>query len=109
MPGINQSNLANILVPNFDSVDLAAVADTYKSRYWAMRFAQVLTEAAKLLVESLIEGQVTESQLIAAQQALEAGDDSLDRAILARRRRGRAPVPEPGPALRPPGARETGD
>ncbi len=84
MPGINQGNLANILIPNFDAVDLAAVAAAYKSRYWAMRFAQILTEAAKRLVEALIEGQITEAQLIDAQQALEATDDSLDRAILAR-------------------------
>ncbi len=50
----------------------------------ATETASLLTAAAKLLVESLIEGQVTESQLIDAQQALEAGDDSQDRAILAR-------------------------
>ena len=46
--------------------------------------ANSLAVSAKLLVESLIDNQLTESQLIAAQQALEAGDDTLDRAILAR-------------------------
>jgi type I restriction enzyme, S subunit len=50
----------------------------------AVEAASQLTTAAKLLVEALIEGQLTESDLIAAQQALEAGDDGPDRAILAR-------------------------
>lgn len=49
--------------------------------YWYSRY---LTTAAKLLVEALIEGQLTEAQLIAAQDSLQASDDSLDRAILAR-------------------------
>ncbi len=46
--------------------------------------ASKLTDVAKALVEALIEGQISETQLIEAQQALEAGDDSLDRAILTR-------------------------
>lgn len=43
-----------------------------------------LTQASKFLVEALIEGQITESQLIEAQQALEEGDNSKDRAILSK-------------------------
>ncbi|MCY9815583.1 hypothetical protein, partial [Aeromonas caviae] len=43
-----------------------------------------LTVTAKLLVEDLIEGQITEAQLIAAEQALQAGNDTLDRKILSR-------------------------
>jgi hypothetical protein len=44
----------------------------------------MLVKTSQLVVEALIEGQITEAQLIDAQQALDAGDDSLDRAILAR-------------------------
>lgn len=43
-----------------------------------------LTRSAKTLVEALIEGQLTEQQLIQAQQALEDGDNSLDQAILSK-------------------------
>ncbi|MCM1984760.1 hypothetical protein [Lyngbya confervoides] len=40
--------------------------------------------AAKLLVEALIEGKLSEADLKAAQEGLEQGDSTLDRAILAR-------------------------
>lgn len=43
-----------------------------------------LTQSAKTLVEALIEGQLTEQQLIQAQQALEDGDNSLDQAIISK-------------------------
>ncbi len=45
---------------------------------------QRLTNAAKLLVEALIEGQLTEAELIVAEQALQVGNDQLDRCIFNR-------------------------
>ena len=48
-----------------------------------IRAAQRLTNAATQLVEHLIEGKLSEADLIAAQKALDAGDRSGDRAILA--------------------------
>jgi type I restriction enzyme S subunit len=60
------------------------IASTVRDVISARRSGSGLTTAAKLLVEALIEGQLTESDLIAAQQALEAGDEGPDRAILAR-------------------------
>lgn len=50
----------------------------------ACEVAAQLTHAAKLLVEALIEGQVTEAELIAAEQTLQAGSDQLDRRVLNR-------------------------
>lgn len=50
----------------------------------AVEFSQKLTSCAKILVEALIEGQLTERQLIEAQQALEDGDNSLEQAILSK-------------------------
>ena len=52
----------------------------------AKKIAFALTRSAKTLVESLIEGQLTEQQLIQAQQALEDGDNSLDQAIISKLR-----------------------
>ncbi|WP_421199602.1 hypothetical protein [Aeromonas enteropelogenes] len=50
----------------------------------ACEVATQLTNVAKILVEELIEGQITEAQLVAAEQALQAGNDALDRKILSR-------------------------
>ena len=50
----------------------------------ACQYATQLIALAKSLVEELIEGNVNEDELVAALQALEAGDDSLDRALLER-------------------------
>ncbi len=50
----------------------------------ACELATQLTTAAKLLVESLIEGHLTEANLITAEQALQAGNNHLDRQILNR-------------------------
>jgi type I restriction enzyme, S subunit len=43
-----------------------------------------LTNAAKLFVEALIEGHISEADLVSAQKALEAGDRTADREILSR-------------------------
>ncbi|WP_427551050.1 hypothetical protein ACQE3D_17445 [Methylomonas sp. MS20] len=50
----------------------------------ACEIATQLTHVAKSLVEALIEGQVTEVELIAAEHALQAGNDQPDRHILNR-------------------------
>ena len=54
-----------------------------------------LTLAARLLIEALIEGAISESDLIAAQRALEAGDRSADRALLQTLRRGEGSASTP--------------
>ena len=51
---------------------------------YACEVASKLTSAAKFIVEALIEGRITEQQLINAQQAVVADDTSLDQDILAR-------------------------
>ena len=49
-----------------------------------VRAATRLTTTANFLVEALIEGKVTEAELVNAQEALERGDNSADRALLSR-------------------------
>ncbi|WP_295577135.1 hypothetical protein [uncultured Lamprocystis sp.] len=83
-PQIGQDELICLPVPDHVLEEAEHILQLTKSREDGIRLSQSLVSAAKLLVESLIEGQITEVQLIAAQQALEAGDDSLDRVILAR-------------------------
>lgn len=84
MPGINQGNLGSILVPDFSDVDLDGFNSLYEQRHKAKKNSELLTETAKHLVEALIEGQLTEAELIAAEQAQQAGNDQLDRRILNR-------------------------
>ncbi|UUC85094.1 hypothetical protein NPN27_08130 [Stutzerimonas stutzeri] len=63
----------------------------------ACEVATKLTNAAKLLVEALIEGQLTEAELLTAEKALQAGNDRLDRFILSRLNTGG--IDGQGPAL----------
>ncbi len=60
------------------------LAHSYRTVQILTREVFNLTQSSKFLIESLIEGQLTETQLIEAQQALEEGDNSKDRAILSK-------------------------
>ncbi|MBR9728283.1 restriction endonuclease subunit S [Shewanella intestini] len=84
MPGINQENLANIVIPDFTYWDVSKFNDIYKNFYLADRLSKALTTAAKIYVEEIIDGHLSEAEIVSAQQALDAGDDSLDRALLER-------------------------
>lgn len=57
--------------------------------------ARVLTTVATTLVEHLIDGRLTEADLVAAQKALEAGGRSADREILKALRQSDAPGAKP--------------
>lgn len=87
--GIHPSDVARIRIPvpenRFLLENMATRADNlYIQSGLAQEVSRLLTIAAKNLVEALIEGQLTERQLIEAQQALEDGDNSLDQAILSK-------------------------
>jgi type I restriction enzyme, S subunit len=47
-------------------------------------FSNKLCDSSKKLIESLIEGKISEAELIQTQQTLEKGDNTLDRQILGR-------------------------
>lgn len=87
--GIHPSDVARIRIPvpdNRAQLETMAVKadDLYIQAGLAQEVSRLLTIAAKNLVEALIEGQLTEQQLIQAQQALDDGDNSLDQAILSK-------------------------
>lgn len=83
IPKVTSENLLNLRIPDNVATNVTA-GDLLRKTKIARAMAQNLTESAKLLVESLIDGQVTEAQLIDAQLALEEGDNSKDRAILSK-------------------------
>lgn len=83
-PHIGHEELLALPIPNYvlDLKDhFLALTHGFED---AFRASQALSIAARQLVEALIERQITEAQLIEAENALEKGDDSLDRAILSR-------------------------
>jgi type I restriction enzyme S subunit len=83
-PELTKTEIEECPIPLIGDEQINLVSELAQQRYAANVNARALTTAAKLLVEAIIEGQLTEADLIAAQQALEAGDDNADRAILAR-------------------------
>lgn len=83
VPKVTSENLLDIKVPDSIATD-TEIGDYLRSADIAVRCSMNLTNAAKLLVEALIEGQLTEAELIAAEQALQAGNDYFDRRILTR-------------------------
>jgi type I restriction enzyme S subunit len=88
--------LVEIPIPNVPVAERPAWFATDDKMLAAGRcfdLAGILTTAAKLLVEALIEGKVTEAELVAAQEALERGDATADRALLRRLTRHGLDVP----------------
>ncbi|MGU5941008.1 restriction endonuclease subunit S [Klebsiella aerogenes] len=83
-PAIDDDVPLNIIIPDFEKTFVDDWGQKLLDAHFAYVYAKMLTEAAKTLVEALIEGQLTERQLIEAQQALEDGDNSLDQAILSK-------------------------
>lgn len=64
--------------------DFQQVISALRQKRLLMRdYSRKLTTAAKFLVEALIEGDLKESELKAAQEKLRQGDNSLDREILS--------------------------
>ena len=81
-PRIDQDDIYHLVIPILDNhQELGEHLKLAQSSYF---ISKNLTTSAKLLVEGLIEGLVTEAELIAAQQGLEAGDTEADAAILRR-------------------------
>lgn len=81
-PHITQEWIALLKIPRIKSE--LEIANDWRSHHESLNISKQLTTAAKLLVEVLIEGQLDESQLIAAQEGLQSGKDSLDRRLLSR-------------------------
>lgn len=82
-PVISEDDLETIPVPEIPK-DWDFIAELSKNSVQFEGLAANLIGCAKTLVEALIEGQLTEEQLIQAQQALEDGDNTLDKAILSK-------------------------
>jgi type I restriction enzyme S subunit len=78
------TDIAKVLIPRLNESEEVELANKLLKARYSIRLSKKLTDLAKLLIEELIEGHISEAELVAAQQSLEAGDDSLDRALLER-------------------------
>lgn len=77
----------DIFIPNLEGKELTdwlGTDDLLVKAGIASEFSTQLTASAKLIVEALIEGKITETEIITAQQALENDDNTKDRAILSK-------------------------
>lgn len=79
---LNETGNNWIPVPNYEfQINIETLR---KQHLFMKKVSSSLPEAAKFLVEALIENKLTEQELINAQQALERGSTTLDRQILSR-------------------------
>ena len=78
------SDIGRVRIPRLDTDVEEHLADKLLNARRAYRYSRFLTTSAKLLVEALIEGRLTEAVLIVTEQALQSGNDQSDRRILNR-------------------------
>ncbi|TCW19107.1 restriction endonuclease subunit S [Vibrio crassostreae] len=81
-PRIDKYDLNEVIIPVVtEHESLGLLLEKSQKAYFE---SSALVEAAKLLVESLIEKDITEDELVAVQQALENDDNTKDKAILSK-------------------------
>lgn len=83
-PAIDYPGVKSLLIRVPDPAVQKVIGDAVRSGVLARDCASWLVSGAKLLVEALIEGKITEDELVIAQKALERGDRAIDQAILSR-------------------------
>lgn len=75
-------SVGNLLIPRLNEETEKLISNSARNYIKSIQSSKSLVFSAKLLVEELIEGNVSEDEIVAAQKGLEAGDDSLERALL---------------------------
>jgi type I restriction enzyme S subunit len=81
---INIEELKTIKILKADSQLVTAICKCVMEWVDCLRLSSSLVTGAKSLVEALIDGKVTETDLVQAQESLERHDRCPDRALLAR-------------------------
>jgi type I restriction enzyme, S subunit len=81
-PRVSREDILDLMIPWSDEHQL--LGQQLEMAQKGYFISENLTVAAKLLVEALIEGKISEADLKAAQEGLEKSDITLDREILDR-------------------------
>jgi len=87
------TSVGSLQIPVLPEADRDEITAWVSTSNKCVREATRLTTASKFFVEALIDGKVTEAELVAAQDALDCGDHSADRALLSRLTRKGLDVP----------------
>lgn len=94
-PAIESDVPLRVRAPRFDDEVVDREGSRWLTKFSSLSASRGLTVAATTLVERLIDGRLTEFDLVSAQKALEAGDRSADREILKSVRESDAPDAKP--------------
>jgi type I restriction enzyme, S subunit len=81
---LDYTSVSGLLIPVLPVEVRQRITNSVKAANIYIRSSERFTTTAKLLVEALIEGKLSEANLKAAQEGLEQGDTTLDREILSR-------------------------
>ena len=81
---LDYKSVGDLQIPVLPESDRNSICAWVNTSNHCIRAASRLTTAAKLLVEALIDGKVTDAELATAQDALERGINSADHAMLRR-------------------------
>lgn len=81
---LDYPSVGRLLIPRYEAEVEESIGEQARCVIGAVKLSQRLTNAAKFLIEALIEGQFAEVEMIAAEQELQAGNDQIDRRILNR-------------------------
>lgn len=90
-PAIESDVPLRVRAPRFDGEVVQRQGRRWLKKFSALSASRALTLVATTLVEHLIDGRVTQPELVASQKALEGGDRSADREILKALRQSDAP------------------
>lgn len=82
-PAIDEDVPFSLLVPDFEKASIDLLGKRLLDAQYALWLSAKLTEAAKLLIEALIEGRIDEPALIAAQRELDEGNETDDYRVLS--------------------------
>ena len=84
VPKATSENVLRIPIPLGIATAKDEVGDFLRDETKFLEFSQNLTTCAKYLVEGLIEGKITENELVEAEEGLQAGEREADKQILGR-------------------------
>jgi type I restriction enzyme S subunit len=80
--GVYLEAMKQLMVPILNTDLMDTISAKEKLADLATNLSYDLITASKVMIESIIEGKITENQLIDAQQKIEEGDNGKDRSIL---------------------------
>jgi type I restriction enzyme, S subunit len=83
-PELTKAEIESCFIALIDKTLMSQVGSLARLKNACSRFSVLMTASAKFLVEALIEGQITETEMREAQESLERGDLDADREILSR-------------------------